>query len=76
MMGYEHMMWGYGGFFMLFFWGILITGLVLLVRWLIQQSRSASPNQGETPIAILKKRYARGEIDNDEFEEKKKILLS
>lgn len=30
----------------------------------------------ETPLDILKKRYAAGEIDSEEFEERKKALLN
>jgi len=76
MLGYGHMMWGYGGLFMLLSWGILIIGSVLLIRWFTQQGKPSAPHQQESPIDILKKRYARGEIDKDEFEEKKEALFS
>lgn len=66
--------WGwFGGIAMVVFWVAVIVGIVLLVRWLV-----TSPGQGqreETALEILKKRYARGEISREEFEEKKKDLM-
>jgi len=47
---------------------LIILGVVSLVRW-----KGASVKE-ETPLDILKKRYARGEIGKDEFEEKKMDL--
>lgn len=76
MMGYDHIMWGYGGVFMLLFSVLLIAGLVLLIRWLVQQGKPSTSHQADSPIDILKKRYARGEIDRNEFENKRKVLLS
>ena len=72
--------WGMGWFgmiFMLIFWGLLIVGLVFLIKWLIQTtSKGKDIFQGNSKaINILKERYARGEIDKEEFEIKKKFLL-
>ncbi len=64
-------MGGYGGFMMILFWGLLIAGVVFVVRLLAGSSKSAS---GETPLDILKKRYARGEINKTEYDEKLKDL--
>ncbi len=75
------MMWGQGmGWFfpiiMLSFWIAVITGIIFLVRWVIL---SANKNHGyksqESALDILKKRYARGEINKEEFEDRKKDLL-
>ncbi|MFQ5975336.1 MAG: SHOCT domain-containing protein [Candidatus Hydrothermarchaeales archaeon] len=73
MMGY-----GFGGGMMLFgfiFWILIIVGIVLLVKWLVEQSKGATVPAGETALDILKKRYAKGEIGKEEFEEKKKDLI-
>ena len=73
------MMWGNQGFmggFMWIFWIAIIVGIILLVKWIVQQNRPGGQQQGEDPVEILKKRYARGEIDKEEFEQKKKDLLS
>ena len=62
-------------------WGWII-GLVVLVLIVLLVVRSIGPNTegnspaaGESALDVLKKRYARGEIDKEEFEEKKKDLM-
>jgi putative membrane protein len=68
-------MWGVWGFgmmlMMLVFWGLLIVGLVFGIRWLVSQGREPRP---DTALDILRQRYARGEIDKEEFEAKKRDL--
>ena len=72
--GPEMMGWG-GGFFMVVFWVVIIVGIALLVKWLTASSgKEAGTSAGESPMEILKRRYAAGEIGKDEFEEKKKDL--
>jgi putative membrane protein len=78
--GPHHMMWGFGMIFgPLFF--ILVLALVtavavLLVRWLAGpwQGTSHPAPLGPTPLDILRARFARGEIDKDEFEERRRVL--
>ncbi|NQU13805.1 MAG: SHOCT domain-containing protein [Desulfobacteraceae bacterium] len=73
--------WGMGWFgmiFMIIFWGLIITGIVLLIRWLIQTTGSRGQSgvgTGSKAMDILEERYARGEITRDEFESMKKDLL-
>jgi putative membrane protein len=68
-------MWGAGGvvmmLMMLVFWGLLIAGLVFGVRWLAGQGRGAGRDEA---LEILRQRYARGEIDANEFETRKRDL--
>jgi putative membrane protein len=70
----------FGGIFMIVFWVLIIVGLIFLIKWLVHSSRGYSIPSGqhasERAIDILKERYARGEIDRQEFEEKKKDLSS
>jgi putative membrane protein len=74
--------WGYGGpgffgmgFVMLLFWTLLIVGVVVLLRWLATgRSRRAPPAGGSSALEILAQRYARGEIDRAEFEQKRRDL--
>jgi len=70
-----HYMWGATGIgmmlMMVLFWGLIIVGLVLGIRWLISQGKESRP---DSPIEILRQRYARGEIDKEEYEAKKRDL--
>lgn len=53
---------------------LIIVAIVYLIRYLQDKGREGR-TQEETPLDILKKRYARGEIDRKEFEEKKRDLV-
>ena len=74
------MMGGFGGMWfmpilMIVFWGLVIWGIVALVRgagW--AGCCGGSPTTTDSALDILKRRYARGEISKEEFEEKKKDL--
>lgn len=59
-------MMGVGLLFMVLFWVLVISGVVYLVRWLMGQGVTGRP---DSSLEILKKRYARGEISKQEFEE-------
>lgn len=70
--------WGMGSFgwvFMILFWGLVIIGIVAVVKWLIGTLGSGGdvPRQ-RTALQILQQRYARGEINREEFDEKKRDL--
>jgi putative membrane protein len=69
--------WGMGWIFMIIFWGLVIVGLVFLIKWLAGLSRSRAPfdKPHDSALEILKQRYAKGEINKDEFEEKKRDLM-
>ena len=76
MMGYGYGMGWFGGILMIAFWIAVIVGIVFLIRWLVLSVRPGSHGTagGESALEILKKRYARGEINKEEFEEKKRDL--
>jgi putative membrane protein len=57
---------------MIIFWGLIILGLIFLIRWLVGITKATKVE--ESALDILKKRYARGEINKEEFEQKKKDL--
>jgi len=68
-------MWGAWGIgmmlIMLLFWGAVIAGLVLGVRWLLRQGRE---QRSDSALEILRQRYARGELTKDDFERMKRDL--
>ncbi len=65
--------WWFMPIFMILFWGLVIWGIVALVRGL-NGSRGSNSSRADSALEVLKKRYARGEINKEEYEEKKKDL--
>lgn len=70
-----HFMSGFGGvgmfLWMLLQWGLLIAGIYLLIRWI-----SRDNDKGEDPaLHILRERFARGEISEEEYNNKKRTLV-
>jgi putative membrane protein len=79
MMGDWGMGW-FGGILMIIFWILIIVGVVFLIKWLVHSTGGVSGlthhDFSAKALDILKERYARGEINKEEFEEKKKDLLA
>ena len=68
--------WGLSGLWhlgimvlILAFWGVVIAGVVLSIRWL-----GGRRPQADGALEILRQRYAQGEISKDEFDAKKRDL--
>jgi putative membrane protein len=67
----------FGPLFMLLVLALVIGGAVLLVRWLAGPGSGTAPHQpppNRTALDVLRERYARGEIDKEEFEERHQVL--
>ena len=67
----------FGPIFMILVLAVVIAVAVLIVRWLGGPWHVTAPHQTPTtqsPLDILKERFARGEIDRQEFEERRLIL--
>ncbi len=62
-----------GGFWIIgiIFWLLVLIGLVLLIKYLWE----GGAKKEESALEILKKRYAKGEISKEEFEDRKKDLM-
>src|SRR5215469_11856945 len=80
-----NMMWWDGGygmmifgpFFMMLMLAVVIVAVFLLVRWLGGPWQGTIPPQAssdQTALNILKERFARGEINKDEYEEKRRLI--
>jgi len=65
-------MGGFMGIGMVIFWGLIIWGIIVLVRG---GAPGCGSGQSDSALEVLKRRYARGEISKEEFEEKKRDLI-
>ena len=75
------MMGGFGGagfmaLAMLVFWGFVVWGIIGLARGGRHHYHVEAMHGGDSSLEILKRRYASGEINKDEYEQKKKDLIS
>ena len=76
--GWGHMM-GYGGYGGIFMWLIFILIAGVIIYFAVNRSKGTGKPAGspeESPIEILKRRYANGEISREEFNRMKKELES
>lgn len=72
------MMYGYGGawmwLWMFIFWG----GLIAVIIWAVQTTQhrrgTGGSSNGSRAMSILEERFARGEIDDEEFERRRRAL--
>lgn len=60
--------WGMG-------WGMWFIPLLIIALIIFLYLNNNSSSQKETPMEILKKRYAKGEITKEQFDEMKKNIL-
>ena len=70
---WSHMM-PFGGFFL---WILIILAMIILVIVILKRRRpepGENTSSRETPLDILKKRYARGELTKEEFERMRQDL--
>jgi len=67
---------GYGMIFMGLIWLIFLALLVTLIWFLVQKGSDKKKDSDiESPLEIIQKRYARGEIDEEEYRRMKKEIL-
>ncbi len=68
---FHNIFWGWPWFGGLFWVVIIAIGVVLLTK----RNHNNFPMHHETPLDILKKRYAKGEITKEQFEQMKRDIL-
>lgn len=56
------------------FWLVIILSMIYLIRKMFEGTQLENEAETKKPLDILKERYARGEIDRQEFEQKKRDL--
>jgi putative membrane protein len=76
--GWNNMMSGWSGFglgwiYMILFWGLVILGIVALVKWIASVGKT---DFSKTPLDILKARYAKGGIDKKNLKKWQRYYLS
>lgn len=67
---------GFGWLFMILFWGLVLFGVAMLLRWLIAGNTGNAGSVQRSAIEILQERYARGEIGREEYEQKSRDVSS
>ena len=68
--------WGWGWFgvvHLLLWWFLLALGIVVLFKWLVAGGAHRHARE-DRALAVLRERYARGEINKEEFEARKRDL--
>ena len=68
-----HYGFGYGGMFMWIIF-LIVIGLLIYFFMQAQKTKGQTPTQGESHLDILKKRYAKGEINKEDFDRMKRDL--
>jgi putative membrane protein len=70
-------MGGFGFFFMLLFWGLVLWGIIALVQSVSDNRNQPSGTpQEDAAMKTLRERYAKGEITKAEFDQMKKDLAA
>ena len=66
---------GFGWIFMILWWVFIIVGIAALVKWMLTSSGAVRRTGSDSKaLDILKERYARGEIDEQDFQKRKRDL--
>jgi len=70
--------WGWGWFgmvHMVLWWLLLVLGIVVLAKWVFGSSGGRGATE-DRALSLLRERYARGEIDKEEFDKRKRDLAT
>jgi putative membrane protein len=78
MWGYDHMGWmtnGWGMGFGMIIWLVILAAIIAGVVWLVRSQPVGGGQRHSTGLDALEERYARGEIDRDEYLQKKRDIM-
>jgi putative membrane protein len=64
---------GYGGIYMIIFWGFVVVAIFYLLKTMAGNPSSAN-QKPESAEEVLAKRFAKGEMTKEEFEETMEVL--
>jgi len=64
----------FGGGFMWLFWILIIVVIVVVLKAVMGNDSQGTATKADSPLEILQKRYARGEIEEEEFNRRRKEL--
>ncbi len=67
--------WPLGGLIWLAFLGLAIVGFITVVRWMFG-GKAPERRSPSAALTILEERYARGEINREEYEQRRRDLAS
>ena len=68
------MMWGYESGWMLLWMTLFMGATILLIIWGVRQFTGSGRQDDSRALEILEERYARAEIDREEFESRRQDL--
>ena len=76
---WDHMDWGSGGWVLMaigmaLFWGLVVLGVIWLVRTFSQPGHNRDADHGLSAIEILDRGLAQGTISAEEYEKRRRLL--
>ncbi len=57
---------------MLVFWGLVVIGVVALMRGVSDRGAPDQASRSDAPMEILRRRYAAGKLTKEQFQEMKR----
>jgi putative membrane protein len=71
--------WGWMAVGHLLWWALIVVGIVALLRWTLGHGPHGRPPEGppagpDRALEALRERFARGEIDAEEYESRRRVL--
>jgi len=65
-----------GPLMMLGVFALFIVSVVAIIRWIVEIGRTLQNSTTKSAVEILNERFAKDEIEKEEYEDRKNVLLS